>query len=135
MMMTDPIADLLTRVRNANKARHRKVDVTPTQLKISIVDLWAKAGFIKNYKLYRQSPTDKTGLLRIYLKYVGKNQPVIQGLKRVSRPSRRVYVSHSKMPKVLDGIGMAVVSTSRGVLNDKLAREHKVGGELLCTIW
>ncbi len=134
-MMTDPIADLLTRVRNANKARHRKVDVTPTQLKISIVDLWAKAGFIKNYKLYRQSPTDKTGLLRIYLKYVGKNQPVIQGLKRVSRPSRRVYVSHSKMPKVLDGIGMAVVSTSRGVLNDKLAREHKVGGELLCTIW
>ena len=133
--MTDPIADLLTRVRNANKARHRKVDVTPTQLKISIVDLWAKAGFIKNYKLYRQSPTDKTGLLRIYLKYVGKNQPVIQGLKRVSRPSRRVYVSHSKMPKVLDGIGMAVVSTSRGVLNDKLAREHKVGGELLCTIW
>ncbi|NBX67598.1 MAG: 30S ribosomal protein S8, partial [Proteobacteria bacterium] len=66
---------------------------------------------------------------------VGKNQPVIQGLKRVSRPSRRVYVSHSKMPKVLDGIGMAVVSTSRGVLNDKLAREHKVGGELLCTIW
>ena len=133
--MTDPIADLLTRVRNANKARHRKVDVTPTQLKISIVDLWAKAGFIKNYKLYRQSPTDKTGLLRIYLKYVGKNQPVIQGLKRVSRPSRRVYVSHSKMPKILDGIGMAVVSTSRGVLNDKLAREHKVGGELLCTIW
>mgnify|MGYP006272925601 FL=1 len=134
-MMTDPIADLLTRVRNANKARHRKVDVVPTQLKVSIVDLWQRAGFIKNYKLYRQSPTDKTGLLRIYLKYVGKNQPVIHGLRRVSKPSRRVYVSHSKMPKVLDGIGMAVVSTSRGVLNDELAREHKVGGELLCTIW
>ena len=134
-MMTDPIADLLTRVRNANKARHRKVDVAPTQLKISIVDLWQKAGFIKNYKLYRQSATDKTGLLRIYLKYVGKNQPVIQGLRRVSRPSRRVYVSHGKMPKVLDGIGMAIVSTSRGVLNDEMAREHRVGGELLCTIW
>lgn len=134
-MMTDPIADLLTRVRNANKARLRKVDVSPTQLKISIVDLWQRAGFIKNYKLYRQSATDKTGLLRIYLKYVGKNQPVIHGLRRVSKPSRRVYVSHSKMPKILDGIGMAVVSTSRGVLNDEMAREHKVGGELLCTIW
>ena len=92
-MMTDPIADLLTRVRNANKSRHRKVDVVPTQLKVSIVDLWQKAGFIKNYKLYRQSPTDKTGLLRIYLKYVGKNQPVIHGLRRISKPSRRIYVS------------------------------------------
>ena len=134
-MMTDPIADLLTRVRNANKSRHRKVDVVPTQLKVSIVDLWQKAGFIKNYKLYRQSPTDKTGLLRIYLKYVGKNQPVIHGIRRISKPSRRIYVSHNKVPKVLDGIGMAIVSTSRGVLNDELAREHKVGGELLCTIW
>jgi len=134
-MMTDPIADLLTQVRNASKARHRKVDIVPTRLKISIVDLWQKAGFIKNYKLYRQSPTDTKGLLRIYLKYVGKNQPVIHGLRRVSKPSRRVYVSHNRVPKVLDGIGMAIVSTSRGVLNDDLAREHQVGGELLCTIW
>ena len=134
-MMTDPIADLLTRVRNANKARQRKVDVTPTQLKVSIVDLWKKAGFIKNYKLYRQSDADKTGLLRIYLKYIGKNEPVIHGLKRISQPSKRVYITQDKLPTILNGIGMAIVSTSRGVLNDELAREHRVGGELLCTIW
>lgn len=134
-MTTDPISDLLTRVRNATKARQRKVDVPPSQVKVAIVDLWKKAGFIKNYKLYRADPKDRTGILRIYLKYVGKNRSVIQGLKRISKPSRRVYTTYEKMPRILDGIGMAIVSTSRGVLNDEMARENKVGGEVLCTIW
>lgn len=131
-MTTDPISDLLTRVRNAVKARQRKVDVPPSQLKVSIVDLWMKSGFIKNYKLYRQ---DEKGILRIYLKYVGKNRPVIHGLRRISKPSRRVYAPYSKLPKVLGGIGVAVVSTSRGVLSDEAARQNKVGGEVLCSIW
>lgn len=131
-MSTDPIADLLTRVRNAVKARQRKVDVPPSNLKVSIVDILKKSGFIKNYKLYRQ---DEKGILRIYLKYVGKNRPVIHGLKRISKPSRRVYVPHTKVPKVLGGIGIAVISTSRGLLTDETARESKVGGEVLCTVW
>src|SRR5271154_5882819 len=131
-MTTDPIADLLTRVRNAVKAKQRKVDVPPSQLKMSIVDLWMKSGFIKNYKLYQQ---EQKGILRIYLKYVGKNRSVIQGLKRISKPSRRVYSTHSRIPVILGGIGVSIVSTSKGVLTDTAARENKVGGEILCAIW
>jgi len=131
-MFTDPISDLLTRVRNAVKARQLKVDVPPSQLKLAIVEIWKKSGFIKNYKLYRH---EKTGILRIYLKYVGKGRPVIHGLRRVSKPSRRIYVSSDKVPKILGGIGTAVVSTSKGVLSDRMARESHVGGEVLCTIW
>lgn len=134
-MITDPISDLLTRIRNATKARLRKVDVPPSQMKLAIVDILKKTGFIKNYKLYRASQTDKTGILRIYLKYVGKNRPVIQGLRRVSRPSRRVYSSVEKLPTVLGGMGVAIVSTSRGILTDQAARESRVGGEVLCTVW
>jgi len=131
-MTSDPIADLLTRVRNGIKAHHRKVDVPPSQIKISIVDIWKKSGFIRNYRLYREG---EKGILRIYLKYAGKNQSVIQGLRRVSRPSRRIYASYHRIPKVLGGLGVAVVSTSKGVLTDQLARENKVGGEILCSIW
>ena len=131
-MNSDPIADLLTRVRNGVKARHRKVDVPPSQMKISIVDIWKKTGFIRNYKLYRDG---EKGILRIYLKYTGKDQPIIHGLKRVSKPSRRVYMPADRIPKVLSGLGIAVVSTSKGMLTDQLARENKVGGEIVCTIW
>ena len=131
-MMNDPISDMLTRVRNGVKARHKKVDLPASQLKVSIVDIWKKAGFVKNYKLYQQ---DNAGILRIYLKYVGKNRSVIQGIKRVSKPSRRVYSTAEKLPKVLGGIGIAVVSTSKGIMSDQAARDNKVGGELLCTIW
>jgi small subunit ribosomal protein S8 len=134
-MTTDPIADLLTRIRNATKARLRKVDVPPSQMKLAVVDIMKKTGFIKNYKLYKANATDKTGILRIYLKYVGKNRPVIQGLSRVSRPSRRVYTRVEKIPKVMDGMGIAVISTSRGILTDQAARENRVGGEVLCSIW
>jgi small subunit ribosomal protein S8 len=130
--MTDPIADLLTRVRNAVKAKQPKVDVPASQLKLSVVDIFKRTGFIKNYKLFRQ---EEKGILRIYLKYVGKGQPVIQGIKRVSKPSRRVYSRHDTLPKVLGGLGVAVVSTSKGVLSDQMARENRVGGEILCTIW
>jgi small subunit ribosomal protein S8 len=131
-MINDPIGDLLTRVRNGVKARQPKVDVPGSQVKVSIVDIWKHEGFIRNYKLFRQ---DDKPVLRIYLKYVGKGKSVIQGLKRVSKPSRRVYLRHSELPKVLGGIGVAIVSTSRGVMADKMARESRVGGELLCTIW
>ncbi len=131
-MMTDPIADLLTRVRNGVHAKQPKVDIPASQLKVSIVDLWKKGGYIKNYKLYRQG---QRGVLRVYLKYVDKGTPVIQGLRRVSRPSRRVYASYDKIPKVLNGLGMAVVSTSKGVVTDEAARETKIGGEILCSIW
>lgn len=134
-MHTDPIADMLTQVRNASKAKLRKVDVSPSQVKIAIVDTWKKAGFIKNYRLYRLTPTDTKGVLRIYLKFVGKDQPIIHGIRRVSKPSRRVYARADKLPKVLAGMGMAVISTSKGVLSDQMAREHKVGGEVICTIW
>ena len=130
--MTDPISDLLTRVRNGVQAKQPKVDIPASQLKVSIVDLWKKSGYIKNYKLYRQG---QRGVLRVYLKYVDKGTPVIQGLRRISRPSRRVYASYNKIPKVLNGLGMSVVSTSRGVFTDEAAREAKVGGEILCSIW
>jgi small subunit ribosomal protein S8 len=131
-MMTDPISDLLTRVRNGVHAKQPKVDVPASQLKVAIVDLWKKGGYIKNYKLYRQ---DQRGVLRIYLKYVSKGNPVIQGIRRVSKPSRRVYASHHEIPKILNGLGMAVISTSKGVVSDDTARESKTGGEILCSIW
>lgn len=130
--MTDPISDLLTRIRNANKARQRKVDLPPSQLKISIAEILVKEGFIKNYKLYQQ---DQKGILRLYLKYVGKNRPVIQGIRRVSKPSRRVYAGWEELPTVLDGMGISVISTSKGILSDQVARENKVGGEVLCSVW
>jgi len=131
-MMTDPISDLLTRVRNATKARQRKVDIPSSGVKVAIVDIWQKVGFIKDYKLFRQ---DEKGVLRLYLKYLGKNEPVIHGLRRVSKPSRRVYARHNELPKVLGGLGVAIISTSRGILTDEVARENRVGGEVLCAIW
>ncbi len=131
-MMTDPIADLLTQVRNASRARLPKVDLPSSNLKVSIVDLWKSTGFIRNYALFKQN---EAPVLRVYLKYVGKNKPVIQGIRRISKPSRRVYAAYNKLPKVLDGLGVAIVSTSKGMVTDSVAREQKVGGEVICTIW
>ena len=131
-MITDPISDLLTRIRNSVRAGHPKVDVPSSQVKVSIVDLLKKVGFIRNYKLFRQ---EEKAVIRIYLKYSGKNKPVIHGLKRISKPSRRVYVRHDKFPKALGGLGVAIVSTSQGIMTDQGAREHKTGGEVICTIW
>jgi len=131
-MYTDPIADLLTRVRNAGMARHRKVDVPSSQVKLSIVDIWKKQGFIRDFRLYRQG---QKGVLRIFLKYASKGTPVIRGVQRVSRPSRRVYMPHDRIPKVHGGMGMSVISTSKGIVTDQMARDNRVGGEILCTIW
>jgi small subunit ribosomal protein S8 len=131
-MMTDPISDLLTRIRNAAKARQPKVDVPSSQTKVAIVDLLKKQGFIRNYNLFRQ---DEKAILRVYLKYLGKGRPVIQGVNRVSKPSRRVYAAYDEIPKVLGGLGVSIISTSKGILTDTVARENRVGGEILCTIW
>lgn len=131
-MRTDPISDLLTRVRNGVKSKQRKVDVPASQLKVAIVEIWKKSGFIKNYKLYRQ---EEKGVLRIYLKYAGKGKPLIHGLDRVSKPSRRVYSQARRLPVILGGIGVAVVSTSKGIMSDQAAREAKLGGEVICKIW
>lgn len=131
-MNTDSVAEFLTSIRNATRARHKKVDVAASRLRLSLAEILKKSGFIKNYKLFKQ---DNKGVLRLYLKYIGKGEPVIHGLKRVSRPSRRVYLSYDKLPTVLGGIGVAVVSTSKGMLTDEQARTTKVGGELICTVW
>jgi len=130
--MTDPIADMLTRIRNAGVARFDKVDIPASRMKISLARILKEEGFIKNYKVIKDH---RQGLLRVYLKYSEHQRPLIQGLRRVSKPGRRVYRSHSELPKVQGGLGMAVVSTSQGVVTDRQARKLQVGGEILCEIW
>jgi len=132
MSMTDPIADMLTRIRNAGVARFDKVDIPASRMKISLARILKEEGFIKNYKVIKDH---RQGLLRVYLKYSEHQRPLIQGLRRVSKPGRRVYRSHSELPKVQGGLGMAVVSTSQGVVTDRQARKLQVGGEILCEIW
>ena len=132
MSMTDPIADLLTRVRNALTARHERVDIPSSKVKVSIARILKEEGFIKNFKVLRDN---KQGVLRIFLKYNDENKPVIKGLKRVSKPSRRVYVGASDIPLVLSGLGVGVISTSKGIMSDREARRQKVGGEMMCSIW
>ena len=132
MSMTDPIADMLTRIRNAGVARFDKVDIPASRMKISLARILKEEGFIKNYKVIKDN---RQGLLRVYLKYSEHQIPLIQGLRRISKPGRRVYRSHSELPKVQGGLGMAVVSTSQGVVTDRQARKLQVGGEILCEIW
>ena len=132
MTMTDPIADLLTRVRNAITARHDRVDVPASRLKVAIVRILKDEGFIKNFKVSRDN---KQGTIRIFLKYTERNAPVISGLDRVSKPGRRVYFKAPDVKPVLSGLGVLIVSTSRGVMTDKEARRHNLGGESLCQIW
>jgi small subunit ribosomal protein S8 len=132
MPVTDPLADMLTRIRNANMAKHGKVDVPASKMKISLAKILKDEGYVKNYKLIKDR---KHGILRIYLKYDGSNQSVITGLKRLSKPGRRVYVDTREIPSVLNGLGVSVLSTSRGVISDREARKLNVGGELLCSIW
>jgi len=132
MSMTDPIADMLTRIRNAGVARFDKVDIPASRMKISLARILKEEGFIKNYKVIKDN---RQGLLRFYLKYSEHQIPLIQGLRRVSKPGCRVYRGHSELPKVQGGLGMAVVSTSQGVVTDRQARKLQVGGEILCEIW
>ena len=132
MSMTNPIADMLTRIRNATTVRHDRADIPASKIKLEIAKILKQEGFIRTFKLVDEGPQ---GLIRIYLKYADDGEPVIHGLRRVSRPGRRVYRSAAELPKVRNGLGVAVVSTNRGVVTDEQARSLHVGGEVLCEIW
>ena len=131
MQISDVIADMLTRIRNANDAKHESVDVPASNLKKSIAAILADEGYIKGYQVVEDG---KQGIIRITLKYVGK-QKVIHGIRRVSKPGLRIYSNCEDMPKVMNGLGIAIVSTSKGVMTDKKARQANVGGEVLAFVW
>jgi len=130
--MTDPIADMLTRIRNASKAKLEKVDIPSSKLKLEIAKILKDEGYIKNLKMVKDR---RQGVIRIYLKYTDEESPVIQGLKRVSRPGCRIYVGNTAIPKVMAGMGTAILSTPRGVQTGRQAKKDNVGGEVLCHIW
>jgi len=130
--VTDPIADLLNRVRNGQKARFDKVDIPASQMKTSIARILKEEGYIKNFKLIRDN---KQGILRVQLKYDENREGSIAGVKRVSKPGCRVYVGHNDIPRIMNGMGVAILSTSKGLMTDRQARKEVVGGELLCSVW
>lgn len=132
MPMTDPIADLLTRLRNANRANHEKVDIPASKLKHEVIRLIKEEGFIRNYKLIEEQ---KRGLIRVFLKYGPQQERTFTNLQRISKPGCRVYTSAERIPRVLGGLGIAILSTSRGLMTDRQARRAHVGGEVLCYIW
>jgi len=132
MSVSDPIADMLTKIRNANAARHEKVDIPTSKLKLEIVKILKTEGFIKNFKKIQ---ADSQNFIRIFLKYDEENNPVIHGLSKVSKPGRRVYTGYREMPRILNGYGIMIVSTSGGVITGRKAVEKQVGGELICTVW
>jgi small subunit ribosomal protein S8 len=132
MAVSDPVADFLTRIRNAVNAKHRYVDINWSKLKQSIADIMKQQGFIENYLVNIEN---QRGTIRIFLKYTEGRQPVIQGLKRVSKPGLRKYVAHTDIPMFYGGLGVPVLSTSQGVIVGYDARKRKIGGELLCLIW
>ena len=134
MQITDSIADLLTRIRNASTAKHETVDVPASNMKKSIVQILVDEGYVKSYTVI-DDKSNTQGTIRIVLKYGAGKQPAITGLKRVSRPGLRVYTNVEDMPKVLKGLGIAILSTSKGVMTDKKARVENVGGEVLAYIW
>lgn len=130
--MTDPIADMLTRIRNANMVRHEKLEVPASKIKKEIAEILKREGFIRDVEYIDDN---KQGIIRIFLKYGKNNERVITGLKRISKPGLRVYAKTDEIPKVLNGLGIAILSTSQGVLTDKEARAKKVGGEVLAYVW
>ncbi|HDN79355.1 MAG: 30S ribosomal protein S8 [Chloroflexi bacterium] len=132
MTMTDPIADMLTRIRNALMARHTQVVIPGSKIKVAIARILKDEGYIENFKLTRDRPQP---MIIITLKYDENGKPVITGLKRVSKPGRRIYVNRREIPWVLSGMGIAILSTSKGILTDKQARRLGVGGEVLCYVW
>jgi len=131
-MRTDPIADMLTRIRNASRAEHEKVDIPASRLKVRVAEILKHEGFIKNFRVLEDT---KQGMLRVYLKYGAANEKMITGLVRVSTPGRRIYVTRDRIPSILGGMGMALLSTSKGVVTDRDARKQKVGGEVLAYVW
>ena len=132
MSMTDPIADLLTRIRNANMARHDSVEVPASKIKNNIAEILKREGFVRDVEYVED---DKQGVIRVFLKYGKNNERVITGLKRISKPGLRSYVKSDSIPKVLNGLGIAIISTSEGVITDKEARAKKIGGEVLAYSW
>ena len=132
MHITDPVADMLTRIRNANSAKHDTVDVPASNLKKAIAQILLDEGYIKAFNVVDNG---NQGIIRITLKYLAKKAPVLSGLKRVSKPGLRVYAGAEELPKVLKGLGIAIVSTSKGVMTDKKARELHIGGEVLAFVW
>ncbi|GLO64345.1 MULTISPECIES: 30S ribosomal protein S8 [Oceanobacillus] len=132
MVMTDPIADMLTRIRNANMVKHEKLELPASNIKKDIADILKREGFVKDYELIEDN---KQGVLRIFLKYSANEEKVISGIKRISKPGLRVYAKADEVPRVLNGLGIAIVSTSNGLLSDKEARSQAVGGEVLAYVW
>ena len=133
MGMTDPIADMLTRIRNANKARFKAVNINMSQMNINIAKVLKKAGYVSNYDNVKNEKGRQ--MIEIILKYPDAKKTVITNIKRISKPGRRVYVASDSIPKVLNGLGISILSTSKGVITDAEARELNVGGEILCNVW
>lgn len=132
MVMTDPIADFLTRIRNANSVNHEKVEIPASNMKKTITEILKAEGLIKDYEFIEDG---KQGVLRLYLKYDANKGKVITGIKRISKPGLRVYAKKDEVPRVLGGLGIAVISTSQGIMTDKDARKRGLGGEVICYIW
>ena len=132
MTMTDPIADMLTRIRNANMVKHETVDVTASNMKKELARILLEEGFIRGYDVIEDG---KQGIIRIQLKYGQTGERVISGLKRISKPGMRVYADKHEVPRVLNGLGISIISTSKGILTDKQARKENVGGEVICYVW
>ena len=132
MSMTDPVADMLTRIRNANTAGHAEVDVPASKIKKNIAEILLKEGYIKGFEVVETEPQD---VIKIEMKYGAGKQKVISGIKRISKPGLKVYAKKDEVPKVLGGLGIAIISTSSGLITDKQARELGVGGEVVCYVW
>ena len=132
MQITDPIADMLTRIRNANTAKHETVDVPASNMKKAIAEILNEEGYIASYQVIEDG---KQGVIRIALKYGPNKEKVISGLKRVSKPGLRIYAGAEELPRVLKGLGIAIVSTSKGIMTDKAARKQNIGGEVLAFVW
>lgn len=132
MVMTDPIADMLTRIRNANMVRHESVEFPASRMKREIAEILKREGFIRDAEYIEDN---KQGIIRVFLKYGPNNEKVITGLKRISKPGLRVYVKANEIPRVLRGLGIAILSTNKGILTDKEARQQKVGGEVIAYVW
>ncbi|WP_010279623.1 30S ribosomal protein S8 [Paenibacillus senegalensis] len=132
MVMSDPIADMLTRIRNANTVRHETVEIPASKIKKEIAEILKKEGFIRDAEYVQDS---KQGIIRLFLKYGPNNERVITGLKRISKPGLRVYSKSQDVPKVLGGLGLAIISTPRGIMTDKEARQSNAGGEVICYVW
>lgn len=132
MQMSDVIADMLTRIRNANDAKHATVDIPASNMKKAIADILVEEGYVKSYQIIEDG---KQGTIRVTLKYEGNKQKVLRGIRRVSKPGLRIYAGFQDMPKVMNGLGIAIVSTSKGIMTDKKARRENVGGEILAFVW